>query len=62
MAGMPLMIVARNLGHRDTKMVEHHYGHLAEDYITKEIRAAAPRFGFTPDQKITPLPTKVRRS
>ena len=29
MNGMPLMVVARNLGHADTRMVEKHYGHLA---------------------------------
>ena len=42
---MPLLLVARNLGHRDTRMVELHYGHLAPDYETHEIRCAAPRFG-----------------
>jgi integrase len=29
-AGAPLMVVAINLGHRDTRMVEKHYGHLAD--------------------------------
>jgi hypothetical protein len=28
MNGMPLMIVARNLGHRDTRMCELRYAHL----------------------------------
>lgn len=46
MNGMPLLLVARNLGHRDTRMVEAHYGHLAPDYATNEIRRAAPRFGM----------------
>ena len=45
MAGMPLMIVARNLGHADTRMVEKHYGHLAPSYIVDQIREKAPRFG-----------------
>jgi integrase len=45
MAGMPLMVVARNLGHANTTMVEKHYGHLAPSYIADEIRKAAPRFG-----------------
>jgi integrase len=45
MAGMPLMVVAKNLGHSDTKMVEKHYGHLAPSYVASEIRAKAPRFG-----------------
>lgn len=46
MNGMPLLLVARNLGHRDTRMVEAHYGHLAPDYAANEIRRAAPRFGM----------------
>src|SRR5207244_221808 len=28
MGGVPLLVVARNLGHSDTRMVERHYGHL----------------------------------
>jgi integrase len=45
MAGMPLMVVARNLGHADTRMVERHYGHLAPSFVVDQVRAAAPRFG-----------------
>jgi integrase len=57
MAGVPLMIVSKNLGHSDTKMVEKHYGHLAPSYVADAIRAGAPRFGFKPDKKITALGT-----
>lgn len=46
MAGMPLMVVAKNLGHTDTRMVQEHYGHLSPDYVANEIRAKAPRFGL----------------
>lgn len=46
MAGAPLHVIAKNLGHADTRMVERHYGHLAPSYIADEIRKAAPRFGF----------------
>jgi integrase len=45
MAGAPLLVVAKNLGHTDTRMVEKHYGHLSQSYIAEAIRAAAPRFG-----------------
>jgi integrase len=45
MNGVPLLVVARNLGHSTTKMVEKHYGHLAPSYIADAIRAGAPRFG-----------------
>jgi integrase len=56
MAGMPLMVLARNLGHVDTKMVESHYGHLADTYIVKEIRERAPQFGFELGTKLVALP------
>ena len=46
MNGVPLMVVARNLGHVDTRMVEKHYGHLAQSYVTDAIRKGAPSFGF----------------
>ena len=55
MNGMPLMVVAKNLGHRDTSMVEKFYGHLAPGYITESIHAGAPRFNVKPDKKIVPL-------
>ena len=55
MGGVPLMVVAKNLGHVDTRMVEKHYGHLAPSYIADAIRAGAPRFGIKPDKKVTAL-------
>jgi integrase len=55
MNGVPLMVVAKNLGHADTRMVEQHYGHLAPSYIADAIRAGAPRFGLKPDRKVVPL-------
>jgi integrase len=55
MAGGPLMVVARNLGHSDTRMVEKHYGHLAPDFIADAIRAAAPKFDFNTDRKVVSI-------
>jgi integrase len=46
MAGMPLQVAARNLGHVDITMVQKHYGHLAQDYVTDAIREHAPKFGL----------------
>jgi hypothetical protein len=43
---VPLLVVAKNLGHADTRMVERHYGHLAPSYVADAIRAGAPRFGM----------------
>ena len=44
-ARMPLLLVAKNLGHTSTRMVEKHYGHLAPSFVADTIRATAPRFG-----------------
>jgi integrase len=55
MAGAPLMVVARNLGHADTRMVERHYGHLAPSFIADAIRSAAPRFGIKPERKVVSI-------
>ena len=46
MAGAPLLVVAQNLGHRDTRMVELHYGHLTNSYVVETIRRTAPSFGL----------------
>jgi integrase len=47
MGGVPLLVVAQNLGHADTRMVERHYGHLAASHKREMIRDYAPRFGIT---------------
>ena len=57
MAGAPLMVVARNLGHADTRMVEKHYGHMSESYVADAIRAAVPRFGGDVAGNLVTLPT-----
>jgi hypothetical protein len=40
MRGVPLPVIAANLGHADGRMVEKHYGHLAPSYVADTIRAA----------------------
>lgn len=55
MGGMPLPVVARNLGHADTRMVERHYGHMDQGYVTKAVREHAPRFGVTEPSNVKAL-------
>jgi integrase len=55
MNGTPLMVVARNLGHRDTRMCEAHYAHLSPGHMREAIRDGAPKFGFKPDPTVTSL-------
>jgi integrase len=55
MNGVPLMVVAKNMGHSDTRMVEKHYGHLAPSYVADAIRAGAPRFGISSSGNVEQL-------
>jgi integrase len=55
MAGMPMPVLAQNLGHVDTTMIQKHYGHLSRSYVADEVRRSAPRFGFKPDPKVAVL-------
>jgi integrase len=43
MRGVPMAVIARQLGHSDTRMTERHYAHLAPNYIADTIRASFPR-------------------
>ena len=52
MNGVPLLVVARALGHADITMVQAHYGHMSPSYEAEAIRAGAPKFEFEPDRKI----------
>jgi integrase len=55
MAGVPLAVVAAQLGHSDTRMVEKHYGHLAPSYIADTVRAAFTRMGVVETSNVVPL-------
>jgi integrase len=55
MNGTPLLVVAENLGHSDTRMVEKHYGHITRQYAKERIQEGAPKFGFKPDPKVAAL-------
>lgn len=55
MNGIPMLVVAKNLGHSDTRMVEKHYGHLAPSYVSDAIRAGAPKFGAIDPSNVTAM-------
>jgi integrase len=57
MAGAPLLVVAQNLGHADTRMVERHYGHLAQSFVADTIRRTAPTFGVSRANTVVPITT-----
>lgn len=43
--GVPMGVIAVQLGHSDTRVTEKHYAHLAPSYVADTIRAALPNMG-----------------
>ena len=43
MRAVPMAVIARQLGHADTRMTEKHYAHLAPNYVADTIREGFPR-------------------
>ena len=57
MQGADLMVVAKQLGHSDTRMVERHYGHLAPSYVAMSVRAAFSELGLEQRSQVIPIST-----
>jgi integrase len=55
MRGVPLAVIAAQLGHADIRMVEKHYGHLAPNYVADTVRAAFGKLGVIETDNIIPL-------
>jgi len=55
MSGVPMGVVAAQLGHADTRMTEKHYAHLAPSYVAQAIRANFPVLGLTGGAAVIPL-------
>lgn len=55
MSGVPMGLIAAQLGHADTRMTEKHYAHLAPSYVAQTIRANFPALDLSADSKIVPL-------
>jgi integrase len=55
MRGVPLAVIAAQLGHTDTRMVEKHYGHLAPSYVADTVRAAFGSLGLLEPSNMVPI-------
>jgi hypothetical protein len=55
MRGVPLAVVAAQLGHADTRMVENHYGHLSPSYIAATVRATFAALGILEPSNVVPI-------
>ena len=58
MRGVPMGVIAAQLGHSDTRMTEKHYAHLAPSYVADTIRANFPNLGITKDGAVHALRRK----
>jgi integrase len=55
MRGVPMGVIAEQLGHADTRMTEKHYAHLAPSYVAATIRAHFPTLGIAEDSRVRPM-------
>jgi integrase len=62
MRGVPMGVIAEQLGHTGTRMTEKHYAHLAPSYVADTIRAHFPTLGIEDDTNITALKPRNRRA
>jgi integrase len=52
MKGVPMGVIAAQLGHSDTRMTEKHYAHLAPSYVTDTVKAMLPAFGIIEESNV----------
>jgi integrase len=55
MRGVPLAVIAAQLGHSDTRMVEKHYGHMSPSYLAETVRAAFGSLGLVEPSNVVPI-------
>jgi integrase len=55
MRGVPLAVIAAQLGHSDTRMIEKHYGHLSPSYVADTVRAAFGSLGIVETSNIVAI-------
>ena len=44
--GVPMAVIAKALGHKDERITQRHYAHLAKNYVAETIRAASAGLGI----------------
>jgi site-specific recombinase XerD len=55
MRGVPMGVIAAQLGHADTRVTERHYAHLAPSYVATTVRQSFGTLGILPHSRLTPL-------
>jgi len=57
----PLQVIAKQLGHSDTRMTEKHYAHLIPSYVAKTIREKMPTLGIVEPSNVQAIGKGKRR-
>lgn len=57
MSGAPLAVVAAQIGHSDTRMVEKYYGHMSPNYIADTVRQTFGDLGIMEKTNLVPFST-----
>ena len=57
MRSVPLAVIAAQLGHSGTRMVEKHYGHLSPSYVADTVRAAFGTLGILEPSNVVSIST-----
>ena len=53
--GVPLAMIAEQLGHSDTRITERNYSHLAKSVVADTVRAAFGELGIVEPDNVTAL-------
>jgi hypothetical protein len=61
MSGVPMAVIAKQLGHADTRMTEKHYAHLAPNYVADTIRAKFPRLRIADVPQVVVTETSIAK-
>jgi integrase len=64
MRGVPMGVIAAQLGHSDTRMTERHYAHLSPSYVAETVRQSFGTLGIVPKAAVVALRgmvTPIRR-
>lgn len=60
MRGVPMGVIAAQLGHADTRMTEKHYAHLAPNYVAETVRAALPSLGIVDKSNVASIRDRTK--
>ena len=61
MKGVPMAVIAAQLGHADTRTTQRHYAHLSPSYVAETIRVTFPTLGIVPADNVTNIGKKRRK-